>query len=137
MTRFGTWAFGLHGLIACCAFAHAHDAHQHPSLVGWAEEQILTPEAGKRFACPEFSKTNNSCYCCHGSEIVKTKFRPIEVEGIPYPQDGWQWLNPATNEWEQIPDDIIHWGEPTPTREAVLFVFGGKKRCFFPPDGGG
>jgi len=93
------------------AGARAHDPAHHPQLAGWAEEQILTPEAGKRFACVEFSKTNNSCFCCHGSEIVKSKFRLVEVQG-EYPEDGWEFLNPQTLKWERIEDDVIHWDEP-------------------------
>lgn len=119
-------------------FQLVHDTSEHPALAGWAEEQLITPEAraSKRFACPEFEKTNNSCYCCHGSEIVKTKFRPVKGDKVD--EDGWEWMNPKNGRWQVVPNDVIHWDEPTPTGEAVIFVLSGDVRCFFPPqDGGG
>ena len=66
--------------------------------------------AGQRFACQVFDKKNASCYCCHDSEIVKTKFRLVEGEGA-YPEDGYEWLNSKTGKWERVPDDTIHWDE--------------------------
>lgn len=122
-------------LIGLSSIALAHDPSHHPQLAGWAEEQLLTPEAGQRFACREMSRDNNSCFCCHGSEIVKSHFRLVEAGD--HPQDGWEWLNPDTRRWERIENDIIHWDEPTPTGEAVLFRLAGKNRCFYPPNGSG
>jgi hypothetical protein len=50
--------------------------------------------------------------------------------------DGWEWLNPRNDTWQRVPDDIIHWGEPTPDGQAVAFEYpigSGQLRCFFPP----
>lgn len=143
MNRFGRFSLALLGVtaitgytIAFTTLAKAHETHHYPQLAGWAEEQVLTREAGQRFACHVFEKTNASCFCCHGSEIVKTKFRLVQGTG-PYPEDAYEWLDPRTGNWARVPDDTIHWDEPTPTKEAVIFVLGGKVRCFFPGETGG
>lgn len=133
MTRMAIWALALF----CCS-AQAHDMMlvENKDLGTWPQEQILTPEAGVRFACHNFEKQNPSCYCCHNSEIVRTKFRLIQGDG-PYPEDGYEWLDPKTGKWARVPDYAIHWGETTPTKEAVIFILSGVVRCFFPGDTGG
>jgi hypothetical protein len=101
---------------------------------GWADQQDVMPAARVRMGCiPDPSK--GRCSCCNGAEIVKTKFR---VAG-DY-SDAWDWLNPRTQKWERVPDDIIHWDEPTPDKQGVAFEYpigSGKLRCFFPPQEGG
>jgi hypothetical protein len=104
--------------------------HDHGPLEGWAQQQQVMPAARTRVGCE--SPTSN-CSCCSGPDIVRTKFRVAKDRS-----DAWDWLNPATNRYERVPDDIIHWGAPTPTREGLMFVYQDKPRCFFPPqDGGG
>jgi hypothetical protein len=49
-------------------------------------------------------------------------------------QDQWWWLD--GNEWRQIPDYIIHWGEHAPDKQPTLFIWNGKTTCFFPPEEG-
>lgn len=121
--------------IFVAAGAQAHDEHDYgPEYNEWAKKQLVTPEAGRtRFGCAKYEPNNNSCFCCNKSEIVKTKFRLVEVEGERYPVEGWEWLVPGTNIWRRVPRDIIHWDEPTPTKEGVLFLLNGTERCFFPP----
>jgi len=99
---------------------------------GWADKQLVMPAARSRFLC----SPQATCSCCDGAEIVKTKFRVASNA-----RDAWDWLNPITNKWERVPDDIIHWDEPTPDKQGVAFEYpvgSGILRCFFPPqDGGG
>lgn len=109
--------------------AHAEDPWENSPFKGWAHEQQVTERAKARFSCAP----GGNCSCCEGADIVRTKFRVADDAG-----DAWDWLNPQTSQWERVPEDIIHWDEPTPTKEAVIFVFGGIPRCFYPPqDGGG
>jgi hypothetical protein len=130
MARF-LLAFTMLAFALCGAKAHDHDAYS-AQYNEWAAKQLVTPEAGKRMACGEFSAQNASCYCCHKSEVVKTKFRVAEDN-----DDAWDWQVPGTNIWRRVPADVIHWGEETPSKE-VLFLLNGVERCFFPPqDGGG
>jgi hypothetical protein len=87
----------------------------------WYQTRRLTPEAYKRFGFPS---------CCSHSDVVRTKFRPTPEGG-----DGWEYVD-ASGKWARVPDDIIHWGEGTPTGEPVLFAVAGRPVCFFPGDGG-
>lgn len=104
------------------------EEHNHGVLEGWAQRQNVMPAARLRVGC-----TTDNCTCCAGADIVQSKFRVAKDRS-----DAWDWVNPVTNRWERVPDDIIHWDEPTPTKEAVMFVYQGTPRCFFPPqDGGG
>lgn len=119
--------------VACGA--QAHDPSHHPALAGWADEQDVMPEARPRFC--ENLAAGNRCSCCNGAEIVRGKFR-LSVENGPdgFPYEQWDWLNPNTNRWQPVPDDIIHWDEPTPDKQAVAFEYpigSGVLRCFFPP----
>ena len=89
----------------------------------WYLAQKLTPEAQRRF---------NFVSCCGKSDTVKTQFRVTKSNGY----DEWWWLNKA-NKWERVPDDVIHWGEATPTGEAILFTtYDGNPTCFYPPQSG-
>lgn len=125
--------------------ARSHDAHEHPELTGWAEEQIVTPEYGKRMGCAEPSnatlptgRRNNSCYCCDKSEVLDGKDTEFHLskdrtDERGYALDEW-WYKPKDGEWKRIPDDTIHWDEHSPTGEPILFMFDGKERCFFPAE---
>jgi hypothetical protein len=99
----------------------------------WAEKQQVMPRAWLRLGCsdPDLYPTNG-CSCCNNADIVRTKFRVAEDAS-----DAWDWFNPQPQEWQRVPDDVIHWDEPTPTKEAVIFVNGGRVLCFFPPQNGG
>ena len=98
---------------------------------GWADKQLVMPAARPRFSCG----ADSTCSCCNGAEIIKTRFR-VALDA----SDAWDWLNPLKNKWERVPSDIIHWGEPTPDKQAVMFVYpigSDTPRCFFPPQEGG
>lgn len=133
-------------VIAFCSPVRAHDAHERPQLTGWAEEQVVTPEYGKRMGCAEPDKPihargsrNNSCYCCDKSEVLEGKDAEFRLsrdrvdEKFNRPVDEWWYRRPG-EEWRRIPDDAIHWDEHSPTGQPVLFIFDGHERCFFPAD---
>lgn len=138
MTKVGKWALALHGAtaligwtIAFSTLAKAHDPDSHSTLAGWAEEQQVMPAAKSRFSC---DPNGGSCSCCNGAEIVRGKFRLVDGD------EAWDWLNPKTNQWQRVPEDIIHWGEPTPDKQAVAFEYpigSGILRCFFPAQSDG
>lgn len=98
-------------------------AQASPEARDWYANAELTDAAKKRFP---FSK------CCDHSDVVQTQFRVSKTSG----DDEWWWVNPATNAWERVPPDIIHWGKSAPGGKPTLFVYGGKPTCFFPGDGG-
>jgi hypothetical protein len=87
----------------------------------WYQSRKLTPAANARFGFWS---------CCDHSDVVRTRFRPTKEGG-----DGWEFVD-ASGMWARVPDDIIHWGESTPTGEPVLFAVNDKPVCFFPGDGG-
>lgn len=131
--------FSLLGAATC---VKAHEAGSHPSLEGWAEQQIVTPEYGKRMGCanPEM-RQGPSCYCCAYSEIIEdaeyklSKDKVQVINGKEYPVDEWWYKLPGKTEWKLVPDDAVHWGEHAPNGQAVLFFLPGTTtpRCFFPP----
>lgn len=126
------WLTGILCFTLAFSTAKAEDQWADSPYKGWADLQQVMPEARYRFNC---GQPPQSCSCCNGAEIVKTKFR---VAGNH--NDAWDWLNPKTNQWERVPDDIIHWGAPTPDKQAVLFEYpigSGTPRCFFPPQAEG
>lgn len=104
--------------------AHAHwkpeYAQASQETRDWYESRELTPEVFARF---HFHS------CCNNSDVVKTKFK---VSGSG--NDEWFWQN--GDNWDRIPDDVIHWNEHAPDGQAVLFAVGGRPVCFFPPDSG-
>ena len=115
--------------LALIAHAGSADARWKPEYANapaevrdWYETRELTPAAQMRFSFKS---------CCSHSDVVKTQFK---VGGAG--NDEWFWLNPDTNVFERIPDDIIHWGEHAPNGLAVLFAVSGHPTCFFPPEGG-
>jgi hypothetical protein len=69
--------------------------------------------------------------CCNQSEVVHTRFR---VNRTSY-EDEWWWLD--GNTWRQVPSDTIHWNDPTPDGQPVLFIYQGQPTCFYPGDTGG
>jgi hypothetical protein len=87
----------------------------------WYQTRKLTPAAQKRLFFGS---------CCAHSDVVKTKFRPT-ADG----DDGWEFVN-GKGQWERVPNDIIWWGEDTPTGEPVMFAISGVPVCFFPGSGG-
>lgn len=94
----------------------------------WAIKQQVMPAARKRMSCQEMPV---SCSCCNGAEIVRPKYRVANDK-----RDAWDWFNTFKGKWERIPDDIVHWGQPTPDKRAVLFLYPAgtdNPRCFFPP----
>ncbi len=106
----------------------------------WMKLARTTPEARKRLG-------NQFRSCCDHGDRVKTKFRIDASTGA----DTWQYLDPATRDWIDIPADVIHNGDDDPevppmpkalSVEGVLFVYKGwpntkKITCFWPPKGGG
>ena len=103
------------------------DAHWKPEYASvpqdirdWYESRTLTAAAQERF---HFKS------CCNNADVVKTKFK---VGGAG--NDEWFWLDGST--WREVPADIIHYDQFSPTGEPVMFAVGGKPVCFFPPSGG-
>jgi hypothetical protein len=72
--------------------------------------------------------------CCDGGDVFKTQFRVIE-DGSKYGHDTWWYLKDGI--WKQVPDDVIHWGEHAPSKQATLFIrWTGQELCFYPPEEG-
>jgi hypothetical protein len=78
----------------------------------WYEKQEINPEAIKRLGISWKS-------CCNHSDVVKTRFR---VDRTTY-EDEWWYLD--GNTWRKVPADIVHWNDPTPDGQPVLFVYQG------------
>lgn len=91
---------------------------------GWYEAQEINPEARTRLSMSWKS-------CCAHSDVVKTRFR-VSRESA---EDEWWYLD--GNQWRKVPSDIIHWNDPTPDGQPVLFVYSGQPTCFYPGDSGG
>ncbi len=118
---------GLLAALAACLCATSASARWKPEYASvppevraWYETRELTPAAQKRIGFKS---------CCAHSDVVRTKFK---VSGAG--NDEWWWEKDAT--WVRVPADIIHWGEPTPTGEPILFAFQGLPTCFFPGQSG-
>lgn len=90
----------------------------------WYKAQELNPEAKVRLGVSWKS-------CCEHSDVVKTRFRVDRSTA----DDQWFYLD--GNTWRQVPADIIHWNDPTPDGQPVLFVYSGMPTCFYPGDTGG
>ena len=94
----------------------------------WYKEQKMTDETWKRLGSPSWKS------CCDGGDVFKTQFRVIE-DGSKYGHDTWWYLKEGV--WKQVPDDVIHWGEHAPSRQATLFIrWTGQELCFYPPEEG-
>lgn len=101
----------------------------------WFSEALTTPESRPRLATQGFIWHS----CCNHADRVKTQFKVSENK--PY-EDQWHYLDPQTQQWVRIPNDIIHYeDDPTmPTQlkiEGVLFVYQGLPTCFWAPQEGG
>jgi hypothetical protein len=83
----------------------------------WYQSAQLTLKAQMRFAFKN---------CCEHADVVKTQFRVNRLDA----GDEWYWLD--GQDWRRISDDIIHWGETTPSKQPTLFVYQGKETCFWP-----
>ena len=90
----------------------------------WYEKQEINPNAIKRLGISWKS-------CCNHSDVVKTRFR---VDRTTY-EDEWWYLD--GNNWRKVPADVVHWNDPTPDGQPVLFVYQGIPTCFYPGDTGG
>lgn len=90
----------------------------------WYKRQELNPEARVRLGVSWKS-------CCEHSDVVKTRFRVDRSAA----DDQWWWLD--GNTWRLVSPDIIHWNDPTPDGQPVLFVYSGMPTCFYPGDTGG
>lgn len=133
--------------LAVISVSYAHDPGQHPQLVGWAEEQLITKQHGARYGgttgpvCPVPDVKNVQCLCCKDSEIVKAEYRlskKLDLRGYPideywYKRSGEDPRTGKEYEWKLIPDDVVHWNEHAPDGQPTLFIIGGNiERCFFP-----
>lgn len=92
------------------------------SVKDWYQNAELTEAARKRF---------NFIKCCAQADTVQTRFKVNKTTG----RDEWWYIN-HNGSWEQIPDDIIHWGQSGPEGKPVLFVITNRPVCFFPPESG-
>jgi hypothetical protein len=90
----------------------------------WYEAQQINPEAQIRLGVSWKS-------CCNHSDVVKTHFRVDRATA----EDQWWWLD--VNTWRLVPPDIIHWNDPTPDGQPILFAYMGTPTCFYPGDTGG
>ena len=108
----------LASVLFCALTAMAHDDP-------WFSKQQINPKALERFG-PQHAKS-----CCGAGDVVDTKFK-VDRKG----DDAWYYLK--LGQWKRIPNDIIHWGEHAPSKQATLFVntYSGLEVCFFPPEGG-
>lgn len=73
--------------------------------------------------------------CCHHSDVVRTQFRSSKAKDAEGKwHDEWWYLHPATNQWRQIPNDIIHdASDNAPDGKPTLFIWSGQEVCFFLP----
>lgn len=90
----------------------------------WYKAQELTPEAKTRLGVSWKS-------CCEHSDVVKTRFRVDRTTA----EDEWWYLD--GNTWRKVPADTIHWNDPTPDGQPVMFAYQGSITCFYPADTGG
>lgn len=127
-------AFAIYMLALPDRHLYARDLGQwtnEPATVrDWYERAVLTKEAQKRLGFVG---------CCKYADVVKTKFRVDTSSGAAH----WFYLDPKSGQFEQIPDDIIHWTEQAPDNQPTLFAlsepFGqwpvGTLTCFYPSGG--
>jgi hypothetical protein len=95
----------------------------------WYEKQMINPEAKLRLGVSWNS-------CCNHSDVVKTRFRVNHSQkNDKWDEDEWHYLD--GNTWRKVPSDIVHWNDPTPDGQPVLFVYRGTPTCFYPGDTGG
>ena len=46
------------------------------------------------------------------------------------------YFDQATNNWRQIPPDIIHYDQHAPDKQPTLFIWNAQAVCFFVPEEG-
>jgi hypothetical protein len=119
-------------LIAPAAARDLGQWGEEPQAVqDWYRDARLTEAAQKRL---------HFVGCCKDSDVVHTRFRVDKSTGA----DHWLYQRLDTGEWEQIPDDIVHWNESSPDNKPTLFALSydfngnpaGTLTCFYPPSGG-
>lgn len=93
-----------------------------PAIRAWYQNAQLMPAAAARLGWTS---------CCAHSDVVQTKFRVNRRTS----GDEWWWLDSA-NQWQRIPDDIIHWDESAPDGQPTLFAVGLTPTCFYPGQSG-
>lgn len=105
-------------------FGHDDGTHADESQAvrDWYKNAELTPEAQKLF---------NFKSCCAHSDVVKTKFKVSRDTGA----DEWWYLD-SDNQWQRVPDAIIHWGESAPDGQPTMFAIGSMPTCFWPGESG-
>jgi hypothetical protein len=79
----------------------------------WYKSQELNPAARERLGVAWKS-------CCEHGDVVRTQFR-VEQNGSAYGNDIWFYLKDG--KWKRVPDDIIHWGEHAPDKQATPFIY--------------
>lgn len=104
--------------------AHAEWDGVKTANSAWYEAQQINPEAQLRLGVSWKS-------CCNHSDVVKTRFRVDRTTS----EDQWWYLD--GNTWRLVPADIIHWNDPTPDGQPVLFAYTGIPTCFYPGETGG
>jgi hypothetical protein len=106
-----------------------------PAVQSWFRQAQVTQEAQKRI---HFQN------CCDQSDRFDTQFR------VDRNTAGDSWYFREGDKWVRIPDDVIHYDQIRAAnpkddalpefeqmrREGVLFIYGGKPTCFWPPEGG-
>lgn len=90
----------------------------------WYEQQKINPEAQARLGIAWSS-------CCNHADVFKTRFRVNRDTA----EDEWWYLD--ENTWRLVPSDIVHWNDPTPDGQPVLFIYQGTPTCFYPGESGG
>jgi len=94
-------------------------------VVDWYQTRKLTKATQKRLRVSWDS-------CCSNADVVKTRFRVSRVDN----DDIWEYELPDGT-WKEVPADIIHWGDHSPSGDAVLFAVSSHGPvCFFPPRSG-
>lgn len=141
------WAAWYFGIFACgiifgmlaMAKARAHDSLHYVQAPAdwqkWFGEAKTTEESRPRLAAQGFVWHS----CCNRADRVTTQFRVSENK--PY-ADEWHYLDPVTQRWTKLENDIIHYEDdpkmPTQLKvEGVLFVYNGVPTCFWAPQEGG
>lgn len=129
---FGIFALAILGSMFAMAKARADDASVHGAQGhDWYTNAQVTERSRPRLATLDFRWTN----CCNKSEVVRTQFRSSKQKDADGNwHDEWWYLHPATNEWRQISNDIIHdANDNAPDGKPTLFVYNGSEVCFYLP----
>jgi hypothetical protein len=112
-------------------------AKSPPSVQQWFKDAPVTAVGQRRLGFKN---------CCDQSDRFDTQFRVDRASA----GDSWYFRDDKGN-WQRIPDDVIHDDEihaakaeddalpefEQMRREGVLFIYGGRPTCFWPPQGAG